>query len=79
MDCLRKIGKYEVLSSILGDGGFCCVYPCQYESDTSGKSVAVAVKISLVPVEDTTYDMKVGSALRIIRYSSAEHDCIVPA
>ena len=62
MDCLRKIGKYEVLSSILGDGGFCCVYPCQYESTTFGKS-NVAVKISLVPVEDTTHDMKVGSAL----------------
>ena len=62
MDCLRKIGKYEVLSSILGDGGFCCVYPCQYDSITSGKS-NVAVKISLMPVEDINHDMKVGSAL----------------
>ena len=57
MNNLRNIGKYEVLPSILGDGGFCCVYPCRYDS-TSGKT-AVAVKISLVPVEDCTHDMKV--------------------
>ena len=58
MDKLHRIGKYEVIPAVLGDGGFCCVYPCEYDTTSSG-SRKVAVKISLVPVEDCSHDMKV--------------------
>ena len=79
MDTLRKIGKYEVLASILADGGFCCVFPCQYNSATGGKT-DVAVKISLVPVEDITHDMKVDScALHCVQSFQANTHCVLPA
>lgn len=55
MESLRTIGKYEVLSDILGDGGFCCVYPCQYNSRAKTQ---VAIKISLKPLEDCETDSK---------------------
>ena len=78
MDTLRKIGKYEVLASILGDGGFCCVFPCQYNSAT-GSRTNVAVKISLVPVEDITHDMKVHlCALHCVQGVQANAHCVLP-
>ncbi|KAL3137900.1 hypothetical protein ABBQ38_005149 [Trebouxia sp. C0009 RCD-2024] len=52
---VHKIGKYEVLSHQIGEGGFCCVYPCQHSSSSKTQ---VAMKLSLKRVEDCENDAK---------------------
>lgn len=54
---VHKIGKYEVLSHQIGEGGFCCVYPCQHSSSSKTQ---VAMKLSLKRVEDCENDAKAG-------------------
>ena len=56
LDGLNRIGKYEVLTDTVGAGGFCCVYPCQYNSPSTAR---VAIKVSLLSVEDCENDIKV--------------------
>ena len=48
---LQCIGKYQVLPGMLGDGGYCSVYPCRYPMSTGGE-VTVAVKLSTSAVFD---------------------------
>lgn len=48
-DDLSRIGKYQVLPAMLGDGGFCSLYKCKYPGANSG-TVTVAVKLSTCPV-----------------------------
>lgn len=57
MPVVHKIGKYEVLSDEVGQGGYCCVYPCQHSSTAKTQ---VAMKLSLQAVEDCENDAKAG-------------------
>lgn len=59
LDCLRKIGRYE-LERLSGDkhteGGFCRVFRSQYKTQSSEKQAAI--KVSLHAVEDCENDIK---------------------
>lgn len=59
LDCLRRIGRYE-LEVLSGDkhteGGFCRVYRSQYKTQSSEKQAAI--KVSLRAVEDCEHDIK---------------------